>query len=106
MKMNLPAFRRKTLLAVICLVFPPLISSCSVPSPLDSSIVKEAKKAEREGRVISNELMAEMYPSSFRDGTPPYLERDFEAGADFICDEIERKYKRDICAESDIGWRR
>lgn len=58
------------------------------------------------GPRISNELMAEMYPSSFRKGDPPYLERDFEAGANFICDEIKMKRHRDICAEADINWRR
>src|SRR3546814_18856717 len=44
--------------------------------------------------VISNELMAEMYPETFRPGDPPYSERDFEAGADFICDEIKAAYTR------------
>jgi len=34
-----------------------------------------------------------------------YLERDFEAGANFICDEIMIKRGRDICAESDINFR-
>jgi hypothetical protein len=58
------------------------------------------------GRVISNELMSEMYPKSFSPGSPEYLERDFEAGADFICDEIKIKYQRDICSESEINWRR
>lgn len=69
-------------------------------------VVTEAFEAERDGRIISNKLMTEMYPSTFRKGEPPYLERDFEAGADFICDEIKMKRKRDICAEADINWRR
>ena len=69
-------------------------------------VVTEALKAERDGRVISNELMASSYPSSFSPGDPPYLERDFEAGANFICDEIKLKRHRDICAEADINWRR
>lgn len=68
-------------------------------------VVKEARKAEQEGRIINNEMMASTYPSSFRPGDPPYLERDFEAGADFICDEIKLKRGRDICAENDINWR-
>lgn len=71
-----------------------------------SPIAKEARKAEREERVISNEMMLEMYPKSFRPGSPKYLERDFEAGAHFICDEIQNKYGKDFCAEPDIKWRR
>ena len=58
------------------------------------------------GDTISNEAMTEMYPKSFRPGDPPYSERDYEAGADFICDEIKVKYDRDICSESAINWRR
>ena len=57
------------------------------------------------GPRISNEMMSEMYPSSFRSGSPPYLERDFEAGANFICDDIKQKRHKDICAEGDIHWR-
>jgi len=71
----------------------------------DSPIVREAKKAESEGRIINNEAMRAMYPASFRSGSPQYLERDFEAGADFICDEIKVKYKRDICSEERMNWR-
>lgn len=56
--------------------------------------------------VISNELMQEMYPNTFRDGDPPYLERDFEAGADFICDEVKNEIGRDLCSEPGINWRR
>lgn len=59
----------------------------------------------RSGPTISNELMSAMYPQSFRPGDPEYLERDFEAGADFICDEIEIQYQRDICAGPEINWR-
>lgn len=55
--------------------------------------------------VISNDVMTTMYPEAFRPGDPPYLERDYEAGADFICDEIEAEYDRDICAEPEINWR-
>lgn len=56
--------------------------------------------------VISNELMQEMYPDTFRSGDPPYLERDFEAGADFICDEVKNEIGRDLCSEPSINWRR
>jgi hypothetical protein len=70
-----------------------------------NSVVGEALKAERDGRVINNEMMAATYPSSFRRGQPPYLERDFEAGAAFICEEIRLKRGRDLCAEKDINWR-
>jgi hypothetical protein len=74
-------------------------------APWNSSLVREAKEAESEGRTIDNEMMQVMYPASFRPGNPKYLERDFEAGADFICDEIERHYGRDLCAEPKIKWR-
>ena len=69
-------------------------------------VLQEALKAVKDGRIISNEIMSSYYPSSFRPGTPPYLERDFEAGAEFICDEIKLKLGRDVCAEKDINWRR
>ncbi len=72
----------------------------------DSPVIREAKEAESEGRVINNEAMRAMYPASFRPGSPQYLERDFEAGAEFICDEIKVKYKRDICSEERMNWRR
>jgi hypothetical protein len=71
----------------------------------ESSLLVEAKKAEAEGRVINNEMMSALYPSSYRPGSPQYLERDFEAGADFICAEIKKKYERDICSEDKINWR-
>ncbi len=58
------------------------------------------------GERISNDLMAETYPTSFKAGKPAYLERDFEAGANFICDEIKQKRKHDFCADPDINWRR
>ena len=76
-----------------------VIGSCTSP------LVDEAKKAERDGRVINNEVMLAMYPASFKSGKPQYLERDFEAGADFICTEIEAKYNRDICSDPKINWR-
>ena len=68
-------------------------------------VVSEAYKAEREGRIINNDIMIATYPSSFRPAVVPYLERDFEAGADLICDEIKLKRGRDICADADINWR-
>ena len=72
----------------------------------DTTLVREAKEAEIEGRVISNEYMEVWYPQSFKPGFPQYIERDFEAGANFICDEIKIKYQRDICSEEQIRWRR
>lgn len=80
-----------------------LTTGCGV---FDSSIIREAKEAEKEGRIIDNELMYEMYPKSYRKGNPKYLERDFEAGVNFMCDEFRVQYKRDICAEPAIKWRR
>ncbi len=71
----------------------------------DSKLIQEAKKAESDGRFISNDMMLERYPNTFRPGSPRYLERDFEAGADFICDEIMLKYKRDICSDPSVNWR-
>lgn len=71
----------------------------------EGEVAKEAYKAERDGRIINNETMVAWYPSSFSPGSPPYLERDFEAGANFICDEIKRKRDQDICADADIKWR-
>lgn len=71
----------------------------------DSAIVDEAQRAEDEGATIDNAAMKAMYPETFRPGAPAYLERDFEAGVDFICDEIKAKHHRDICSESEIDWR-
>ena len=90
----------KWLLSISLLTF---TTACGVS---ESSIIREAKEAERDGRIIDNELMYEMYPKSFRKGNPKYLERDFEAGVNFMCDEFRVQYKRDICAESEIHWRR
>lgn len=77
-----------------------LVSGC------DSSLVTEAREAEDDGRVIDNTLMQSMYPKSYRSGSPKYLERDFEAGANFICDQIRAEYDRDICTEPKMNWRR
>lgn len=70
-----------------------------------SDIVREAQKAEREGRYIDNSMMSQMYKHSYKPGNPEYLERDFEAGANFICDEIAQKRGHDFCADADINWR-
>jgi hypothetical protein len=76
-----------------------------IASGCESPVVNKAEDAVKKGEIIDNQIMSEMYPQSFRPGTPQFIERDFEAGANFICDEIEAKQKRDICAESDINWR-
>lgn len=68
-------------------------------------VTSEARRASSEGRVINNNVMMQLYPETFVAGTPSYLERDFEAGANFICDELKMKRGRDICADSDINWR-
>lgn len=70
----------------------------------ESKLVSEARSAERDRRVINNDMMEIFYPRSFRAGQPQYLERDFEAGADFICDEILNKYQQDMCSRDGIGW--
>lgn len=94
------AMKTKTARAWLCVFNALLLTSC------ESSLVKEAKEAESDGRVINNEMMQSLYPKTFRAASPAYLERDFEAGAEFICDEIEIKYEKDICAEREINWRR
>lgn len=91
--------KRRTHSRWLCLLALLLLSAC------DSAMIQEAQRAEDEGEVISNEAMEAMYPQSFRSGSPVYLERDFEAGADFICDEIKAKHDRDICSEPEIHWR-
>ncbi len=88
-----------------------LISFClgavlvTVSSCQNTELQQKARQAENDGRVINNDMMTATYPSTFKPGTPAYLERDFEAGADFICDEIKLKHKRDLCADEKIGWR-
>lgn len=64
-----------------------------------------AMKEAADGNVINNEIMSAIYPKTFIPGHPAYLERDFEAGADFICHEIMRTRGIDICSEDDINWR-
>ncbi|MEQ8557283.1 MAG: hypothetical protein RIB03_03110 [Henriciella sp.] len=71
----------------------------------DSEVVKEARSADKQGRTISNDVMASWYPNSFRIGEPAYLERDFEAGADFICDKIKIEFDIDACADSRVNYR-
>lgn len=71
----------------------------------DSTLVQEARSAETDGRTVSNEAMKQMYPRTYRAGNPKYLERDFEAGADFICDEIRIKYQQDMCGPDGINWK-
>lgn len=83
----------------LCVPFLMVTAAC------DSPLVREAREAEKDGRVVHNEIMRQMYPQTYVPGQPQYLERDFEAGADFICNEIKVKHKRDICAEPEINWR-
>lgn len=71
----------------------------------DSQLIREAKEAEDKGATIDNDVMAAMFPQAFRRGDPAYLERDFEAGADFICAQIKTKHKRDLCSEPEIDWK-
>lgn len=93
------ASRRALPILRLCIPLFLLTSAC------DSAIVDEAQRAEDEGATIDNDAMKAIYPETFRPGAPAYLERDFEAGADFICDEIKAKHHRDICSESEIDWR-
>lgn len=88
---------------LLCISLVTFISACGVS---DSSLIREAKQAEKEERIIDNDLMYEAYPKSFRKGNPQYLERDFEAGVNFMCDEFRVQYKKDVCAEPEIHWRR
>ncbi len=71
----------------------------------ESQLVREASSAERDGRTINNQMMPIFYPKTYRTGNPQYLERDFEAGADLICDEIESRFYKDMCSKDGIGWR-
>lgn len=96
MKYNLMTLLAGVIFSVI------LLSACSSPSP----ITTEAENAEKDGRTISNDMMMSWYPNTYKAGSPSYLERDFEAGADLVCDQILYEYKRDICSESKIHWRR
>ncbi|GAO79034.1 hypothetical protein [Sphingopyxis sp. C-1] len=82
---NQRASRRTPPILRLCIPLLLLTSAC------DSAIVDEAQRAEDEGAVVNNGAMEAMYPETFRPGSPAYLERDFEAGADFICDEIKAK---------------
>jgi hypothetical protein len=50
----------------------------------DFALVRDAKAAEADGRTIHGKVIGATYPQSFTSGGLPYLERDFEAGADFI----------------------
>ena len=88
---------------LLCITLLPLIAACGAT---ESSIVREARQAEEEGRIIDNEMMLYVYPKSFRKGHPHYLERDFEAGVNFMCDEFRAQYGKDVCAEPEIHWRR
>jgi hypothetical protein len=81
------------------------LTIATVTAGCESRIEREAREAEEDGRVINNPMMSGTYPKSFKPGDPPYLERDFEAGVDFICDEINLKRGRDICSDEDINWR-
>ncbi|KMS54443.1 hypothetical protein V474_21420 [Novosphingobium barchaimii LL02] len=83
----------------LCIPLLGLTSAC------DSAVISKAKRAENDGNIIDNDMMTQMYPRSYRPGSPPYLERDYEAGADFICAEIKLKYRRDICSEPEINWK-
>lgn len=53
---------------LLCMSLLTLTTACGVA---ESSIIREAKEAEKEERIINNELMYEMYPKSFRKGNPP-----------------------------------
>src|SRR3546814_20878000 len=70
-----------------------------IASGCESPVVNKAKDAVNRDEIIDNQIMSEMYPQSFRPGTPQYIERDFEAGANFICDETKAKKNRDISTE-------
>jgi hypothetical protein len=87
---------------LLCVALITFTAACGVT---DSSIVREARQAEEEKRIIDNEMMLSVYPKSFRKGHPQYLERDFEAGVNFMCDEFRAQYGKDVCAEPEIHWR-
>lgn len=90
----------KTITILLALMFAVIVLSISW---VFSS--EEHSEDHRYYRRIDNTIMRSMYPYTYVPGNPPYIERDFEAGADFICDEILRHHKRDLCAEQPIRWR-
>lgn len=69
-----------------------------------SPIAKHAVATEQKGQLINNEIMTLFHPTSYRSGHPQYLERDFEAGADFICREVMSTYGLDVCSSQGINW--
>ena len=78
-----------------------LFSQCML-----SPVAKFAQQEAKEGRLILNEgwLVSEEEKLAFKPATPQYLERDFEAGADYICDQFLIKTKEDFC-HTIIKWR-
>lgn len=71
----------------------------------NNPVVQKCINAVKEKELISNDTMAIMYPHTYHKASPQYLEIDFEAGADFICDTIQYHYKTDICSTKEIHWR-
>ena len=67
-------------------------------------IVEQCAMSVKQGNIINNQLMLSMYPYAYKVGVPEYIERDFEAGANFICAAIKFAYGRDLCAEEPIHW--
>jgi hypothetical protein len=45
---------------------------------------KFAQQESKYGRLVSNEAMLALYPTTYRYAFPQYLERDFEQGSFFI----------------------
>src|SRR3546814_19244315 len=71
-----------------------------IASGCESPVVNKAKDAVNRDEIIDNQIMSEMYTQSFRPGPPQYIERDFEAGANFNGPGIKTNQTRTICADS------
>lgn len=89
---------KKTIIIALATVS---VAGCALNS---NPIVEQCAMSVKHGNVISNELMLSMYPHTYKVGTPQYIERDYEAGANFICATIKHEYGRDLCAEEKVHW--
>ena len=71
-----------------------------------SPVAKFAQQEADNDRLILNEgwLFSEEERLAFKPAIPQYLERDFEAGANYICDLFLIKTNKDFC-HTIIKWR-
>lgn len=67
---------------------------------------KFAQEEAKKGNILVNSgwFFTNESEKAFKPATPQYLERDFEAGANYICDYLQLKTGEDFC-HSIINWR-